>query len=435
MTFFSDLAKTLNYAGRNGLRETMVAASERLRSRAGAHYVYRAPSDADLDLQRTAYRARREAGEELPLISFLVPVYEPNLHYLEAMLRSCLDNTYQNFEIVVADASPEDAGEKLAESFSTDKISWHRLPKNLGISGNTNAAAEFARGDYVALLDYDDLITQDALFEITSVISEFSPEIIYTDEDKCDEKAEKFFEPNHKPGFNVDYFFANNYICHLLVMKRELFLALKLRSTYDGAQDYDLMLRAPWSEIRHVPKVLYHWRTHQGSTAGNPGSKDYAYEAGLLALKEHFRSCRIDADVIHSRHRGFYDVTYQPDIFTARKEVGVVGGKLVDRNHRIVGGMMDEAGRVAFAGMHEMESGPMHRADTMQDVAAVDVRCMQIRDELRPVYQAVFNASYETHIMKAGEDELRIMSLEFCRQARNMGYLIVWDPRMSRRME
>lgn len=431
MSFTGDLRKTVNYAARNGIREAWYAGSERLRERAASRYRYAAPSEAELETQRTAYRARVKAGEELPLISFVVPTYQPGLDYFREMLSSVFAQTYRNFEIVIADASEDTKAEEVVREWNSPQISYHRLSRNYGISGNTNAAAVFARGSYIALLDDDDLITPDAVCEVTTCITEYAPEILYSDEDKCDEKAKKFFEPNRKPDFNADYFLANNYICHLLVMKIELFLALGLRSEYDGAQDYDLMLRAPWSGIRHIPQVLYHWRTHEGSTAGNPGSKDYAYEAGMRALKEHFRSCRIEAEVTHSRHRGFYDVRYIPDIFTARKEVGVVGGKILNRHHRIVGGMMDEAGNVVFAGMHEMDSGPMHRADTLQDCAAVDVRCMEIRDELRSLYQTVFNASYDTHVMRAGEDDLRLLSLEFCRHVRNMGYLIVWDPKMT----
>ena len=170
---------------------------------------------------------------------------------------------------------------------------------------------------------------------------------------------------------------------------------------------------------------------HPASTAGNPGSKNYAYQAGKAALQEYFRTCRIDAEVMESRHNGFFRVNYRPDIFSQRPEVGVVGGKLLDEHHRIIGGMMDESGRVEFPGMHEMESGPMHRADTMQDAQAVDVRCMEIRDELRPLYQTVFNASYEGHVMKH-TDDLKTMSLEFCRQVRQQGYLVVWDPEMTK---
>ena len=432
MGIIGDFEKTLRYAARNGVRETWYAALERLKENMGASYIYEAPALDVLEKQKQAYTAL-SAEKELPLISFLVPLYEPDEKFLREMILSVLSQTYGNYELVIADGSTDNAALPVISSFESDRIVYFRLRGNGGISANTNEAAARASGAYVALLDYDDLLTPDAVCRVTETILALQPEIIYSDEDKCDSTGKKFFDPNRKPDFNPDYFLANNYICHLLVMKTELFKALRLRSEFDGAQDYDLMLRAPWSGIVHIPEVLYHWRTHKGSTAGNPGSKDYAYEAGKRALEDYFRCGHIDAEVTHSRHRGFYRVEYRPDIFTARPDVGVVGGKVLDARRRIVGGMMDEDGKVLFEGMHEMESGRMHRADTVQDAAAVDVRCMQIRDELRPLYMSVFNTSYDDHVMR-GEDSLVRKSIEFCRKAREQGYFIVWDPFMTRRV-
>lgn len=431
MAFWTDLNKTIKYARRNGLRDTCYAAAERIHDKVGTSYTYEAPALGRLNEQRSQWEKRVKEGDTLPKISFLVPLYRPDPRFLREMLESVERQTYGNWEVILADGGGTEAAANIAASFHDDRIHYGELKENGGISRNTNAAAAMASGAYVALLDYDDLLTEDAVFEVTHKIERTHAEIIYSDEDKCDSAAKSFFEPNRKPDFNPDYFLSNNYICHLLVMRRELFLALRLRPEYDGAQDYDLLLRAPWSGIVHIPKILYHWRTHPASTAGNPGSKNYAYEAGKAALKEYFRTCRIDAEVTESRHNGFFRVNYRPDIFAQRPEVGVVGGKLLNKHRRIIGGMMDENGRVEFAGMHEMESGPMHRADTMQDAPAVDVRCMEIRDELRPLYQAVFNASYEGHVMKR-TDDLKAMSLEFCRQVRQQGYLVVWDPEMTR---
>ncbi len=450
MSLVTNIRKTINYCSRNGLRETYFAARERMqegiRNKVGASYEYEAPTLDALNQQRDFWKTVETVGTAVPLISFLVPMYHPNLAFMREMLESMLAQTWENYEVILADASTDDAPEKLVEELGSGKIYYHKLDRNEGISGNTNAAAKFARGDYVALLDYDDLLTPDCVYEITHRIlygcgtvsetdeetrafqAQNAPEILYSDEDKCDAKAEHFFEPNRKPDFNPDYLLSNNYICHLMVMKRELFLALMLRSEYDGAQDYDLILRAPWSCVHHIGKVLYHWRTHGGSTAGNPASKDYAYEAGMRALEDYLQRRRINATVQHAKHRGFYNIVYTPDIFTARREVGVVGGKILDKKNRIVGGMMDEKGQVVFAGLHKMESGSMHRADTRQNAYAVDVRCMEIRDELRPLYQSVFNAAYETHVMHIGDEALKLKSIEFCRLAAEQGYLIVWDP-------
>ena len=434
MAFWNDLSKTIRYARRNGWKDAYYAARERLETKVGASYVYEAPTLERLEEQRLQWKKKQQEGEALPVISFLVPLYQPDPHFLREMLESVLAQTYGNWELILADGSSSEAAVNIASYPGDERIRYKALGANGGISRNTNAAAALAQGEYIALLDYDDLLTPDAVFEITHKILRTHAEIIYSDEDKCDASATSFFEPNRKPDFNPDYFLSNNYVCHLLTMKRELFLALLLRPEYDGAQDYDLLLRAPWSGIVHIPKVLYHWRTHAASTAGNPGSKDYAYAAGKAALQEYFRTCHMDVTVKESRHRGFFRVEYHPDIFTQRREVGVVGGKILSRRHRIVGGMMDENGHVEFLGMHEMESGPMHRADTIQDAVAVDVRCMEIRTELRPLYQSVFNASYDGHVMKQS-DELRAKSLEFCRLVRQQGYLIVWDPFMVKECE
>lgn len=437
MSFRANLLKTFRYFLRNGFVDTFYAARERLLEMRQQPYTYEAPSGKELTRERAMYESIVADGREntLPLVSFLVPVFEPNLVYLKEMMDAVLSQTFRNLELVIADASTSDIPGQVVREKKSDKIRYVRLAENLGISGNTNAAAAAASGSYVALLDYDDVLTPDALYQVTRAILKKTPapEILYSDEDKCDEKVSRFFEPNRKPDFNPDYLLSNNYICHLLVMKRELFLALGLRSEYDGAQDYDLILRAPWSNVCHIDKVLYHWRMHEGSTAGNPGSKSYAYDAGKRALEDYLRSCRIRATVKDSRHRGFYDIDYDPDILTQRPEVGVIGGKIINGKDRIIGGMMDGDGNVFFEGMHVMESGPMHRADTRCDAAAVDVRCMQIRDELRPLYRDVFNVSFERGVMpKDGRNAtyLKQKSIEFCQMAQNLGYLVVFDPSM-----
>lgn len=437
MSFLSNVQKTLRYFKRNGFVDTWYAARERLQENRQQPYTYEAPTKKELTRQRAMYESIVADGREasLPVISFLVPMFEPDLQFMNEMIDSVLAQTFQNFELVIADASTSEEPRREALKHDSDKIHYVRLGQNAGISGNTNAAAAKAKGSYVALLDYDDLLTPDAVYQVTRTLirTKPTPEILYSDEDKCDTKAERFFEPNQKPDFNPDYLLSNNYICHLLVMKKELFLALGLRSDYDGAQDYDLILRAPWSNIGHIQKVLYHWRMHEGSTAGNPGSKDYAYDAGKRALTEYLRCGHIKATVKDSRHRGFYDIDYDPDILTQRKEVGVVGGKIINEKKRIIGGMMDGDGNVFFEGMHVMESGPMHRADTRCDAIAVDVRCMVIRDELRTLYRDVFNMSFERGVLpKDGlsQNYLKQKSIEFCLQAQRLGYLVVFDPQM-----
>lgn len=446
MDLLSDIRKTLRYAKRNGLSDTVYAVAERLKEKAAGSYEYIPPSEEVLRSQRALYGlladgASAEAvfgaeftGREMPKLSILVPCYETGTNYLRALIESVLCQTYGNYELILADASASTVVERTVAEYEDPRILYRRLPMNEGISKNTNAAAVYADGDYVVFLDHDDLLTPDALFEAAMGILKTDCEILYTDEDKCDSEGTHYFEPNRKPDFDLDYFLSNNYVCHMMVMKRGLFLALRLRSEYDGSQDFDLLLRAPKTKITHVAKVLYHWRVHNGSTAGDPGQKDYAAEAGKAALEDYFRSRGISAEVEHSRHRGFYRVNYLPDIFTARSDVGIVGGKLVDKRHIIVGGLYDEKGNALYVGLHERESGAMHRADTRQDAYAVDVRCMKIRPELCTLYKEVFGCDYENHVMPKGRD-FRPESMEFCRRAAAMGYRTVWEPEMVRVMK
>ena len=443
MAVIDDIRRTIRYAGRNGLIETWYAARERLKERTTARYHYAPPDEHELAVQRSDWE-RLKAGEEpeevfrcsckfsyAPRISLLVPSYDANESFFREMIASVLAQTYGNFELVIADGGGSGTAQMVLAEFADPRIIYRRLSVNGGISANTNAAAQDASGDYVAFLDHDDMLTPDALYETALRIMRTGAEVLYSDEDKCDASGRRFFEPNLKPDYNHDYLLANNYICHLLTMRRGLFTALGLRSRFDGAQDYDLVLRSPKSSIAHIPKVLYHWRQHEDSTAANPDSKNYAYEAGRRALEDYLESCRIAGTVSHSRHLGFYEIEYEPDIFAARSEVGIVGGKVLDRHRRIIGGMMDRNGEVMFRGLHEMESGPMHRADTVQDAEAVDVRCMEIRPELRGLYREIFGADYEDHVM-TGSQELKEKSIAFCRRAEEMGYLTVWDPSMTR---
>lgn len=445
MSVPEDFRKTIKYLQRNGVQDTFYAAMERLGERrteeAAYHYEPASPerlASQRADWQRVEEGCAPEAvfGPEtfvraIPKISVLCPAYRTKTEYLTALLDSMLAQTYSRWELILADASEDSSVGRVVRPYAERdaRIRYVKLEVNGGISRNTNEAALHAAGEYVAFLDHDDFLEPDALSEAALGIMRTGCEILYTDEDKCDECGQMYFEPNRKPDFNYDYLLSNNYICHLLVMKRGLFLALKLREKFDGAQDYDLLLRAPKTRICHVPRILYHWRTHRGSTAGSPGEKSYAAEAGRLSLSQYFASHGMDTEVRHSRHLGFYDVIYHPDIFTVRPDVGVLGGKIVNRHRRIIGGELREDGTARFLGRHERESGPMHIMDTRHDCTAVDVRCMKIRPELRGLYEEVFGSPYESHVLLPDRD-YRKESLDFCRRAAEAGYRIVWEPEM-----
>ena len=231
-------------------------------------------------------------AEDTPLFSIVVPLYRTPKGYLKELIESIEAQTYVKWELCLADGSPDNKLEMLVKSYQDERIKYRYIGENLGISGNTNKAVEMATGDFIVLCDHDDLITPDALFEFAKeIVSDKEVDSIYSDEDKIDEKSYDVFDPSFKPDFNIDMLRSQNYICHLYGVRRELVEKYGMfNSEYDGAQDYDFILRMSEHsrKIAHVAKILYHWRTHQGSTALNPESKMYAYDAGARAIRAHY---------------------------------------------------------------------------------------------------------------------------------------------------
>ncbi|MCZ2340525.1 MAG: glycosyltransferase family 2 protein [Bacteroidales bacterium] len=265
--------------------------------------------------------AQREHRFSRPVkLSIVVPVYNPPLPFLEAMIQSVLDQTYGHWELCLADASTQaEVAPILARYAAADaRVRVQTLTENRGIAGNSNAALDMATGDFIALLDHDDTLAPFALYEVVSAINQH-PEVsfFYSDEDKLDTIGERV-EPNFKPDWSPETLRSRNYICHLTVLRRSLVESIGgFRAGFDGAQDYDLVLRASEQvpHIVHIPQVLYHWRMHAQSTAANKGSKNYAYDNGKKALTEHFARLGVDASV----HDGPILGTYQP-IYHLRKQ-------------------------------------------------------------------------------------------------------------------
>lgn len=275
------------------------------------------PKQKVLDMQRSTTFAYA------PRISILVPVYNTPIPMLEATLSSVFSQTYTNWELCIADGSPNNEIEQYIHQniLSTDsdhrlKVKYIHLTKNLGISENTNAALALATGEYICLLDHDDLLAPSALFEIVHAVNEDPAiDILYSDEDKINYKGTSHSQPYFKSDFNIDLLRSNNYICHLFTVRRSIATELGgFRKEYDGAQDYDFILRCVdySSNIFHIPKILYHWRIHQNSVAANPESKTYAYEAGKRALLSHFERNKLSCDVTAGDHPGFYQLQYFP---------------------------------------------------------------------------------------------------------------------------
>ncbi len=419
---FHMIGKTLRYAKRNGLINTFFSAAERA-ARLRRRYRYEPPSQRELSAQRT------HIWTNAPKISVLVPAYETKEEYLRALLESVKGQTYFNWELIVADAGESGTVRELVQSYGAldARICYHQLKENLGISGNSNAGLAYVSGAYTALLDHDDLLTPDALYEMAAAAVE-NPDavLLYSDEDKCDASGRKFHTPHRKTDFDPDLFLSNNYICHLAMLRTQTLRELRFRPEYDGAQDYDLFLRVflAGRRIVHVPRVLYHWRCHKSSTAADPASKGYAYEAGRRALDDFFRAAGWRAHAEEDAHRGFYRTVYDGDIFEIRREVGAVGGRLL-RFGRIVGGAMEADGTVRYRGLPARFSGEMNRAALAQQAFALDLRNMRVREELAGLHREYLGR------MKEGEEPS--VSLEFCREVRARGYRLVYLPWSSRR--
>lgn len=255
-----------------------------------------------------------------PLVSIVVPCYQTPETYLREMLDSVRAQSYANWQLCLADATPTDEVSKVVEDYrqqyQEQRICYRRLQENRGIAANTNAGMELAEGEWIALLDHDDLLAPEALFEMVQFMNrEPEAELIYSDEDQVEEtkKGLRHKNPHFKPDFSPDLLRSNNYITHFLCVKRGTAgKAGGMRETFDGAQDYDFILRCTElaAKVGHVPKVLYHWRVHSNSTADNPLSKMYAYEAGQRALQEHLERSGQPGQVSQSVHFGYYRIKY-----------------------------------------------------------------------------------------------------------------------------
>ena len=248
-----------------------------------------------------------------PCFSIIVPLYHTPVSFLNEMVRSVLNQLYRNWELILVNSTTEDVVLKNElTKFSDKRIRIIELDKNLGISENTNVGITEARGDYIVFFDHDDVLDKLALFQYASAINaDPSIDALYCDEDFLTEDG-GYVNPHFKSDLNVDLLRAHNYITHLLAVRSSLANDLMLRKEYDGAQDYDFVLRLveKTTRIKHIPEVLYHWRMSDSSTAKNADSKPYAQLAGKRALEEHLERSGLSAEVTESEFSNFFNTAY-----------------------------------------------------------------------------------------------------------------------------
>lgn len=322
MNFRLQLSVLIEFYKKNGIKNTINKILKKLSSPSGQKRLQKEenknyklwiknnePSKEELEKQRN-YKFEYE-----PKISIIVPMYNTKEKYLEELLESVIGQTYSNWELCLADGSLEklEYVEKLVSQ--DERIKYKFLNGNKGISENSNEALKLATGDYIALLDHDDIIPKFSLYEVVKAINEDKEaEFIYTDEDKLWEKKENRVSPHFKQDFAPDTLMSYNYICHFSIFKKSLMDKLKgFNKEFDGSQDYDLILRATEqaNRIVHIPKILYHWRMNVDSVALASNTKTYAYDAAKKAILQHLERIGTKAKIEDSKTLGMYKVEYE----------------------------------------------------------------------------------------------------------------------------
>ncbi|MDE6985099.1 MAG: glycosyltransferase [Lachnospiraceae bacterium] len=445
MSLTQNIRKTINYSKKNGYGEAIGAAWERVMAKYYADYDYRAP-DAE-----TLRRQRADRSVSDLKFSILVPAFETQGAYMSALIDSCIAQTYENWELVIADGSASDVVQNTVGVYQDARIRYARLDGNDGIAENTNRAIELATGDYYGLLDHDDLLTADALYEMAHAIREKRPILAYSDEDKCDEAGRRFYDPHFKLDFNLDLLLTNNYICHFMVVRADVLKKMQIRKAYEGSQDYDIILRVVSSlmlrerenkgaepverAVVHVPKVLYHWRCHENSTADNPQSKMYAYEAGKKALIDFASRMGWKVHVRHNKHLGFYRIEYGDSVLNHRPDLAAVGG-LAARHGRVVSG--------SYRGQPLLYAGYMNRMDLYQNTGQLDIRNMAVNRAFQETYERVTGHPYastlatenrelpqwmqELERTAGGQEKLAKLGARLCAELTRGGARLLLDP-------
>lgn len=377
---------------------------------------YLAAHEVTAEVRRRLYEAAQSFSKR-PLISVIMPVYNVAAGMLSSAVDSVRGQIYDNWELcIVDDASSRAETVALLEKLSHPGIRTRRLERNLDTAGATNQGIEMASGDYLLFMDHDDQLAVDALVEVVAEINRSDADFIYSDEDYIDGEGRRT-NPHFKPDFSPDLLLSHNYITHLVAVRRDLLQRVGgLRSELDGAQDYDFVLRATEQaeRIRHIPKVLYHWRMSECSTSINADSKPLASERGRLAvseaLKRRGRQAEIVADPrVPHFHRVKYAVRNRPLV-----SILIPFRDKADLLHCVVGDILDKSTYASYeivgVNNNSIEAGTF---DAMRDLAGLDER-VRFTDYNAPFsFSAVMNHGAQAcagrHVVFLNND-IRILS-------------------------
>ncbi len=276
---------------------------------------------ADLPLAKETRAQKKAIFPEMPVFSIVVPLYNTPLRYLEELLQSVRKQSYIHWELILVDGSDDALMERrkamiLRISEKDVRVRHTRLFQNNGIAGNTNLGLAESGGDFIILLDHDDALAPGALYEVCKAYNETKADLIYSDEAVLSGDLKHLHAFHFKPDFGPDTLCGCNYITHLCAFSSRLLESIggSEREGFDGAQDYDLILRLSEkaTKIHHIPKILYYWRRHENSTAKDILQKPDAIEAGRRALQEHLERQSLDGTVsVQKNYPGSYRVHYE----------------------------------------------------------------------------------------------------------------------------
>lgn len=249
--------------------------------------------------------------EKKPLVSLVMPVFNAPPEFLQKAIKSVEEQLYENWELcIVDDASSSEETINYLKTIRHPRIRIRYLDNNRNISGATNEAIRFAKGEYLAFVDNDDELTPDAVFEMVAAVNETDADLIYSDEDFIDFEG-NYCDPHFKPDFSPDLLLSHNYITHFVMVKKQLAEDTGLLdSRFDGAQDHEFLLRISESAetIHHIQKVLYHWRRSETSTSFSPDAKPGALISARMALKSTLERRKLDAEVVDEKEPFFFRV-------------------------------------------------------------------------------------------------------------------------------
>lgn len=307
--------RTVGYFSRNGLKNTIRKIKFELKYKNQENYDFWI--DVHEDYDKKAIIEEIKAFTYKPKVSIVMPVYNVEEQWLRACVESVRNQYYENWELCIADDNSSDAHIKpLLEEFKMldSRIKVVYREENGHISEASNSALAIATGEFVGLLDNDDTLADFALYEVVKLLNQHpQADLIYSDEDKLSEDNKRS-QPFFKTDWAPDILLATNYICHFGVYRKNIIDEIGgFRKGYEGAQDYDLVLRftEKTDQIFHIQKILYHWRMISNSTAVNPDSKGYAFEAGLKSLEDALERRGIKGTVSHGAFPGVYNIEYE----------------------------------------------------------------------------------------------------------------------------